>query len=199
MVRTAAGGLSRRGMREGDTAGIFVADAASHAVAVHAVRAAGAIAVPVRAAQTAAEIAAQLSHCRARVLITSAELAGLATEAAERSWVRQVFCFGEAVGTTPFGSLLRTGRPGHDPVAPDGARDGLVSRDVVVAAPPCGDPEAYTALLDEALTAGATVVAVPLSQVESAVRRYQAAAAITAAGRTPGAGLHAGPAPWPRP
>ncbi len=42
MVRAAARGLSRRGLQQGDTAGIFVGDAVSHAVAVHAVRAAGA-------------------------------------------------------------------------------------------------------------------------------------------------------------
>ena len=112
MVRAAARGLSRRGLREGDTAGIFVADAVSHAVAVHAVRAAGAIAVPVRPEQTAADIAAQLKPCRARVLITSAALAGLAVQAAERCWVRQVFAFGEAEETTPFSSLLHTGLPG---------------------------------------------------------------------------------------
>ena len=76
MVRAAARRLSRRGLREGDTAGIFVADAVSHAVGVHAVRAAGAIAVPVRPAQTAADIAAQLEPCPARVLITSADWPG---------------------------------------------------------------------------------------------------------------------------
>jgi AMP-binding enzyme len=113
MVRAAARGLSRRGLREGDTAGIFVQDAVSHAVAVHAVRAAGAIAMPVRPAQTAADIAAQLKHGRARLLITSAGLAELAIQAAERSWVRQVFAFGEAEGTTPFGSLLHTPRHGQ--------------------------------------------------------------------------------------
>ncbi|HJY59066.1 MAG TPA: AMP-binding protein, partial [Streptosporangiaceae bacterium] len=85
MVRAAARGLSRRGLREADTAGIFVQDAISHAVAVHAVRAAGAIAMPVRPAQTASDIAAQLKHGRARLLITSAGLAELAIQAAERS------------------------------------------------------------------------------------------------------------------
>jgi hypothetical protein len=110
MVRAAAHGLSRRGLREADTAGIFVQDAISHAVAVHAVRAAGAIAMPVRPAPTAADIAAQLKHGRARLLITSAGLAELAIQAAERSWVRQVFAFGDAEGTTPFGSLLHTPR-----------------------------------------------------------------------------------------
>ena len=205
MVRAAARGLSRRGLREGDTAGIFVQDAVSHAVAVHAVRAAGAIAAPVRPAHTAADIAAQLKDCRARLLITSAELAELAIQAAERSWVRQVFAFGEAEGTEPFGSLLHparhgqllaNGSNGHDRPArvldldgPDGlALDGLggldrpaprlTRRDVVVATPPCGDPDAYTALLDLALAAGATVVAVPLPPVATAVGVYKGTAAI---------------------
>jgi hypothetical protein len=236
MVRTAARGLSRRGLREADTAGIFVQDAVSHVVAVHAVRAAGAIAAPVRPAQTAAEIAAQLKQGRARLLITSAALAELAIQAAERSWVRQVFAFGEAEGTTPFGSLLHTAR--HDQLQVNGSTslnrhnghsdpndhnghgghsdddavahvldlaglgldglglDGLglaelerdeqaprlTRRDVVVAAPPCGDPDAYTSLLDLALAAGATVVAAPLPQVRAAVGTYKGTAAIVPPG-----------------
>jgi AMP-binding enzyme len=241
MVRTAARGLSRRGLREADTAEIFVQDAVSHVVAVHAVRAAGAIAAPVRPAQTAAEIAAQLKQGRARLLITSAALAELAIQAAERSWVRQVFAFGEAEGTTPFGSLLHTarhgqlqvngstslnghnshsdpnGRKGHGGHSDDDAvahvldlarldlarlgldglgLDGLglaelerdeqaprlTRRDVVVAAPPCGDPDAYTSLLDLALAAGATVVAAPLPQVTAAVGTYKGTAAIVPPG-----------------
>ena len=234
MVRAAARGLSRRGLREADTAGIFVDDAVSHAVAVHAVRAAGAIAAPVRPAQSAADIAAQLKECRARLLITSAALADLAIQAAERCWVRQVYAFGEAEGTTPFGSLLQTPRHGqlqangttsHNgsngsnghargpaPVghargpaptqapdlpglAPDGLRPDraapqlirrpvprLTRRDVVVAAPPCGDPDAYTSLLDLALAAGATIVAAPLAQVTAAVGVYKGTAAIVPRG-----------------
>jgi hypothetical protein len=238
MVRAAALGLSRRGLREDDTAGIFVDDAVSHVVAVHAVRAAGAIAVPLRPgpasaslrpARAAADIAAQLKECRARLLITSAGLADLASQAAERSLVRQVFAFGAAEGTTPFGSLLHTAKHGHaqpngsadvsygDGAAltggmshdggtgrdrpeapPDGGADGdvvarildlaglepdgptppLTSRDVVVAAPPCGDPDVYTSLLDLALTAGAVVVAVRLPQVAAAVGAYKGTAAI---------------------
>jgi len=186
MVRAAARGLSRRGLQEADTAGILVQDAVSHVVAVHAVRAAGAIAVPIRPSQIAADIATQLKQGRARLLITSAALAELAIQAAERSWVRQVFAFGEAEGTTPFGSLLHTARHGqpeangstnhngHDgghlaaqvlnlaDLGPDGLGLQLTQRDVVVAAPPCGDPDAYTSLLDLALAAGATIVAAPL-------------------------------------
>src|SRR5580698_9199671 len=78
MVRAAARGLSRRGLQEGDTAGIFVEDAVSHAVAVHAVRAAGAAAAAVRPTRSAADIAAQLKQGRVRLLITSAGLADLA-------------------------------------------------------------------------------------------------------------------------
>ena len=40
-VRAAAAGLARRGLAEGDTAGVFVQDAASAAIAVNAIRAAG--------------------------------------------------------------------------------------------------------------------------------------------------------------
>jgi hypothetical protein len=243
MVRAAARGLSRRGLREADTAGIFVDDAASHAVAVHAVRVAGAIAAPVRPAQSAADIAAQLKERRARLLITSAGLAEVAIQAAERSWVRQVYAFGEAEGTTPFGSLLETpryaqlqanGTSSHDGsngrlaaeqalepdglaphgLAPDGlAPDGLAPdglgpdraapqlirrpvprltcRDVVLATPPCGDPDAYTSLLDLALAAGATIVAVPLAQVTAAVGVYHGTAAIVPRG-TEVPGLPAG-------
>jgi hypothetical protein len=238
MVRAAARGLSRRGLGEGDTAGIFVDDAGSHAVAVHAVRAAGAIAAPVRPAQSAADIAAELKERRARLLITSAGLAEVAIEAAERSWVRQVYAFGEAEGTTPFGSLLETprlanGTSGHngcnghsgptaveqasellpglaltglgpeglgpDGLAPDRAVPQLIRRpvprltcrDVVLATPPCGDPDAYTSLLDLALAVGATIVAVPLARVTTAVGVYQGTAAIVPRG-TEVPGLPAG-------
>jgi acyl-CoA synthetase (AMP-forming)/AMP-acid ligase II len=222
-VRAAGRGLSRRGLQDTDTVGVFVQDAASHAVAVHAVRAAGAVAVPVHSAATVADVAARLKACRARLLITSAALAERAVQAAERSWVRQVFAFGEAADTTPFGSLLEAAKHGHhdhgaDPLDPDGStwpatddvaghildqagltsaagtafgpevRDGdehrpwLTSRDVVVATPPCGDPNAYTALLDLALAAGATVVAAPVERVTAAVRSYKGTAAIVPRG-----------------
>ena len=203
MIRAAADGLSRRGLQKDDTAGVFVHDAVSHVIAVHAIRAAGASAAPVCPAQTPADIASQLKQCRARLLITSAELADLAVQAAERSLVRQVFAFGEAGGTTPFGSLLHTARhgqvhpdgdaavPGEDVMAqvfdlaglgPDGPAPRLTSRDVVVAAPPCGDPGVYTSLLDLALAAGATVVAATLAQVPAAVRAYKGTAAVVPLG-----------------
>jgi AMP-binding enzyme len=119
-VRAAARGLSRRGLLDTDTVGVLVGDAVSHAVATAAIRAAGAIAAPIgpaagvsAACTAAADIAAQLKQCRARLLITSAALAEVAIQAAERSWVRQVVAFGEAEGTTPFSALLETAKHRH--------------------------------------------------------------------------------------
>jgi len=206
-VRAAAGGLARRGLAEGDTAGVFVQDAASAAIAVNAIRAAGGRACLIRSDAGPADIAARLNACGARVLITSAPLAELAAEGADRSRVRQVLAFGEAPGTTPFSSLLsstdESGRPKEgngladqhvlapegdegpvpSPPAGDGTGPGgLTHRDVVVAAPPCGDGQAYTSLLDLTLLAGATLVAAPVTLVTAAMRVYQGTAAIVPRG-----------------
>jgi len=224
-VRAAAGGLARRGLAEGDTAGVFVQDAASAAIAVNAIRAAGARACLIRSDASPADIAARLNACGARVLITSAPLAELAAEGADRSRVRQVIAFGEAAGTTSFSSLLGSGRHGqpdehpaarpgfaersgfaHESGRPEGngradERDladssgepgsgrELTHRDVVVAAPPCGGGQAYTALLDLTLLAGATLVAAPLPLAVAALRVYKGTAVIVPHGASvPGLG-----------
>jgi len=203
-VRTAAHGLSRRGLAEGDTVGVFVQDAASFAIAINAVRAAGATGCLIPLDASPADITARLNACGARLLITSAPLAELAAEGADRSRVRQVIAFGEAPGTTPFSSLLESGRHGQpdepapaehgageqglmdEPGLPDehGADPGqeLTHRDVVVAAPPCGEGQAYTSLLDLTLLTGATLVAAPLPLVTAAMRVYKGTAAIVPRG-----------------
>jgi len=119
-IRAAAGGLARRGLAEGDTAGVFVQDAASAAIAVNAIRAAGGRVCLIRSDASPADIAARLNACGARVLITSAPLAGLAAEGADRSRVRQIIAFGDADGTTPFSSLLGSGRHSAPGWQPDG-------------------------------------------------------------------------------
>jgi hypothetical protein len=201
-VRAAAHGLARRGLRDDDTVGVFVADAVSHAVAVHAVRAAGSAAWPLRASVTTGDLAAQLNACRARLLITSPPLAELAIEAAERSWVRQIFAFGEAPETTPFDSLLdateyaqRRENGSADPSSDPGAvpisdlagltlagGPRLTRWDVVVAGPPSGEPDAYTLLLDLALIAGATIVAARADRITDAIAVYHGTAAIAPCG-----------------
>ena len=130
-VRAAAAGLARRGLAEGDTVGVFVQDAASAAIAVNAVRAAGGRACLIRADAGPADIADRLNACAARVLITSAPLAELAAEGADRSRVRQVIAFGDADGTTPFSSLLGSGRHSSSGWPPDGqavAEPGFADR-----------------------------------------------------------------------
>jgi acyl-CoA synthetase (AMP-forming)/AMP-acid ligase II len=203
-IRAAAHGLSRRGLAAGDTAGVFVQDAASFAIAVNAIRAGGATALAIRPDADAADVAARLNAGGVRLLITSAPLAELATEAADRSRVRQVFAFGEAPGTTPFRSLLTAAKHGTDTHGTDtgrtdtggqpggaaglmtslGGRAGLCHLDVVVAGPPCGDGHAYTSLLDLALLTGATIVAAPVPLVAAAMRVYQGTAAIVPGGTT---------------
>ncbi len=209
-VRAAAHGLGRRGLAEGDTVGVFVQDAVSAAIAVNAIRAARAAACLIGPDVSPADIAARLNACGARLLVTSAPLAELATEGADRSRVRQVIAFGEAPGMTPFSSLLESarhgqpnehgaldgsgsvderGRPegdglsGHARPGPGpGSADEFTHRDVVVAAPPCGDGQAYTSLLDLTLLTGATLVAAPLPLVTAAMRVYKGTAAIVPRG-----------------
>jgi len=130
-VRAAAAGLARRGLAEGDTVGVFVQDAASAAIAVNAIRAAGGRACLIRSDAGPADVADQLNACAARVLITSAPLAGLAAEGADRSRVRQIIAFGDADGTTPFSSLLGSGRHSSSGWPPDGqaaAEPGFADR-----------------------------------------------------------------------
>jgi len=210
MVRAAAHGLGRRGLAEGDTVGVFVQDAVSAAIAVNAIRAAGGAACLIGPDVSPAGIAARLNACGARLLVTSAALAEHATEGADRSRVRQVIAFGEAPGMTPFSSLLESARHGQpnehgaldgsgpvdEPGRPAGdglaeyARPGLcpgsagelTHRDVVVAAPPGGDGQAYTSLLDLTLLTGATLVAAPLPLVTAAMRVYKGTAAIVPRG-----------------
>jgi hypothetical protein len=190
IVRGAAAGLVLRGLSEGDTVGVLVQDAISYTTAVQAIRTAGAQAKAIGSCGTA-DVAAELSQCRARMLITTAALAGLATQAADRSWVRQVFSFGEAEGTTPFAALLDSapgpvlagGEPGpaHDMVSLT-QRDLALLAGTVVAAPPCGGGLEYTSLLDLALLAGATVVAAPVPNIPAALLLYRGTAAIVPQG-----------------
>ena len=196
-VRAAAHGLGRRGLAEGDTAGVFVPDAASAAIAINAIRAAGATACLIRPDASTADIADRLNACGARLLITSAPLAELAAQGADRSRVRQVIAFGDAAATTPFSSLLESSRhgladeheqreygladePGRPPALDP--RHELTHRDVVVAAPPCGDGSAYTSLLDLTLLTGATLVAAPLPLVAAALQVYKGTATIVPRG-----------------
>jgi acyl-CoA synthetase (AMP-forming)/AMP-acid ligase II len=118
-IQAAATGLTWRGLQPRDVVGVYVPDAVSFVLASHSVRAAGGVPTPLAGDLSPAEMAGQLAESGARMLITAPPMAGNAVAAADRSWVRQVFSFGEAAGTTPFIDLLSRGiaRPpkiGHD-------------------------------------------------------------------------------------
>jgi acyl-CoA synthetase (AMP-forming)/AMP-acid ligase II len=109
IVQVAAAGLAWRGLQAKDPVGIHVPDAVSFVLAAHAVRAAGGVPCPVAPGLSVAEMAGQLAESGARMLITAPPLAEAALGAADRSWVRQVFSFGDAAATTPFTDLLGLG------------------------------------------------------------------------------------------
>jgi acyl-coenzyme A synthetase/AMP-(fatty) acid ligase len=108
-VRAAAAGLTRRGMRPGDVAGVYVTSAAAFTLASQSIRAAGGVPSLAAATVAAGVIAAQLAECDARILITDSRLASAALEIAERSRVRQVISFGQTSGMTRFDALLGAG------------------------------------------------------------------------------------------
>ena len=113
VVPTAAAGLSRRGVLTGDVAAVYVTCVRHLALAMHTFTAAGAVPalIPCAGITSPDELAELLTSYEARMLITAPPLGGLAIDAADRSYVRQVFAFGELPGTTPFGELLRGGGP----------------------------------------------------------------------------------------
>jgi non-ribosomal peptide synthetase component F len=109
ILQTAAAGLAWRGLRTQDVVGVYVPDAVSYVLAVHAIRAAGGVPCPISAASTVAATAEQLRDCGARLLVTAEPLVPAALSTADGSWVRQVISFDEALGTVPFWSLLSRG------------------------------------------------------------------------------------------
>jgi non-ribosomal peptide synthetase component F len=129
-VQAAAAGLAWRGLQPGDVVGVYVADAVSHVLATHAIRAAGGVPAPVSPDLPVAEIAWQLAECSARILLTAPPHVTAALDGADRSWVRQVISFSEAIGTTQFsallgmGSLRPTGGKAHDLALLPFARQG---------------------------------------------------------------------------
>jgi acyl-coenzyme A synthetase/AMP-(fatty) acid ligase len=108
-VRAAAAGLTRRGMRPGDVAGVHVTSPVAFALASQSIRAAGGVPSPATPGACRNAIAAQLTEYDARMLITDGALVCASLDIAERSRVRQVISFGQVNGVTRFDALLGTG------------------------------------------------------------------------------------------
>jgi acyl-coenzyme A synthetase/AMP-(fatty) acid ligase len=208
LARATAQGLAVRGLRRGDVVGVRVAGARDLALAVHAVTAAGA--VPLLLPEARVErLTALLVESEARLLFTAREAAAVVLTAAEESYVRQVFAFGEVPGTTPVAELAFPDQaipPVVDPLRDLALRTPeetfthadrladlfrlsgtveITDRDIVVA---CDidfteEPATWLGLIDLTLTNGATFVAVHrkgAGPLLTTIERHDATIAVTA-------------------
>ncbi|MFV2198695.1 AMP-binding protein [Nocardiopsis sp. LOL_012] len=106
-VERAAAGLSHRGMCFSDVVGILAPVSPERLLATYTVMSVGGRALPLSTSSDLETQGAILAETDARLLLVTADLAPTALELAERSRVRQVIAFGDALGTTPFDELLR--------------------------------------------------------------------------------------------
>jgi acyl-CoA synthetase (AMP-forming)/AMP-acid ligase II len=122
LVRAGAAGLAERGFGKGDVFAHYAPNLPEYAVTFHAVASVGGVNTTANPLLTADELAGQLRHCGARLLVTVPDQLEKATAAAERAGVEEVFVYGEADDATPFASLLQAvGEPPE--VALDPAED----------------------------------------------------------------------------
>jgi acyl-CoA synthetase (AMP-forming)/AMP-acid ligase II len=125
LVRRAATGLAARGLRPGETVGIYSPNLPEYAVAFHGVALAGGSSATSNPLSTASELAFQLRCAKARFLVTVPPLLDKALEAARDAGVEEVFVFGETEGATPFAALLAEGD--EPPVVDLDPREAVVS------------------------------------------------------------------------
>ena len=127
LVRRAAAGLARRGLRKGDVFAIYMPNAPEYAVCFHAVALLGGVVTTINPLNTAAEVAKQLADSRARFMLAAPACLERALEAAEAAGLEAVFVLGEAAGgeAISFASLLEG--DGHAPEVQIDPRGDLVA------------------------------------------------------------------------
>lgn len=94
-VSACAGALAGLGVRPGDVVALLSHNQPRYALALHGAIAAGAAVTPINPVFTPAEIAKQVTASRAKVLITSEQVAGKAAEVARQTGIEHVFVLGE--------------------------------------------------------------------------------------------------------
>ena len=104
-------GLHKLGLRKGDVFAILLPNLPEYAMAFLGVAAAGGTVTAMNPMLRAEEIRHQLRDTGAQWLLTLPMLTGLAIEAGSGTAMREVFCLGEATGTTPFSALLAEDGP----------------------------------------------------------------------------------------
>ncbi len=106
LIAIAAYNLKQRGFKKGEVFGILSPNCPDYAIAFHAAATLGGVVTPINPLYTKREIAHQLRDAGARFLVTIPMFIEKAREAADEADVEELFVFGEAVGATPFSSLL---------------------------------------------------------------------------------------------
>lgn len=112
-VERAAAGLSHRGMCLGDVVGVLAPVCPDRFLATFTVMAVGGRALPLDPEASPDTHAAVLSETDTRLLLVDSRFSRTALELAERSRVRQIISFGDALGTTPFEELLMPSPDGN--------------------------------------------------------------------------------------
>jgi acyl-CoA synthetase (AMP-forming)/AMP-acid ligase II len=106
LVRAVAAHLAERSFGKGDVFAHYAPNLPEYAATFHAVATVGGVNTTANPLLTGEELAAQLKDCSARFLVTMPELLEKARPAAQQAGVEEVFVYGEAVGASPFASLL---------------------------------------------------------------------------------------------
>ena len=104
-VRHVGCGLRLRGVRKGDVLAMCCPNSPDFAVAYYAALSVGAVVTTINPMATAADVAGQLEHSRARWLVTTPELFEKSALAIAVAGIEEVFVFGAAEGATPFAAL----------------------------------------------------------------------------------------------
>jgi acyl-CoA synthetase (AMP-forming)/AMP-acid ligase II len=124
-VERVAAGLHERGFRKGDVFAIFSPNLPEYALIFYGVAAMGGVSTTINPLYTVDELAFQLEHSGASVLLTIPQFLERAREAADKTGVTEIFVLGEAEGATPFSALVAS-RAAAPRVDIDPARDLVV-------------------------------------------------------------------------
>jgi acyl-CoA synthetase (AMP-forming)/AMP-acid ligase II len=112
-VHRVAFGLTRRGFRKGDVFATVCPNILEFPIAFYAVASIGGTTTMANPLLTTEELAQQLADAGPRFVLTVPERLDAVREAATGAGAEEIFVAGEAVGTTPFATLLE--HDGHVP------------------------------------------------------------------------------------
>jgi acyl-CoA synthetase (AMP-forming)/AMP-acid ligase II len=121
-IRSLAGGLVAAGFRRGDVLALMAPNGPEYAVVFHGAAMAGGTITTINPAYTQAEVHHQLADSGARILVTIAPLAAMASRACAETGVTEIFLLDgadETLPVRPLSALAGAPLAAHVPVGPD--------------------------------------------------------------------------------